>query len=559
MTYGDGTWICPGAGQTQPCGNSTITTNNIGVAPSQTQINYRRFLKKINYYLNAVKVEEVELVLSNNTAPYGYNSKKVDKILLKKGTWNTPLIEFKLTQGSSRNRLTLDTLQEKRYNISMDTLKSPYIFSYETTPLPEPNSNSVDHWGYYNGAYNTSLIPAVTPCGSSTTYAGGNADRNPNTSYMKASVLTRITYPTGGYTTFNFAPHVVEGAVCQSTTGPDRYAGGLRIEEIKNYHATGQVAYTRTFNYTKEGTSASSGKLLTEPLYFYVGTRVNYPLATYNPNNPGSCNPASADYTCSQITLFSSSRSALGTVQGSHVGYSRVEEVLAGKTVYFYENEPLQLTHLEDSENGTLLKKEQYNSAGQILARNEYSYSYQAPYNDIRRQSSYTGFRVEAMTTQDNQILLYQLGSNPNTSNYVWQTLTAPAPSYYAYALFKSKFQVQAYSINQSWNHLRKDIETRWFYNVTPAASVVTTTEYQNTDIKVSQPTDVLVTNSDGKQHKTITRFANQAGETDMVTRNMVAIPLKVERRVDNVALYRTRLDYSTYTGLGGFNQILPY
>ena len=558
MTYGDGTYVCISA---QPCGSSTFTSLNAGVAPSQTTILYRQFLKKVTYKLNATRVEEVELVLSTNTTTYGYNSKKLDVVRIKKGPLNTPLIDFNFTQSNSTNRLTLSQIQEKEYTASGTggLAKNPYVFSYDPTTLPDPTSNSVDHWGYYNGATNTSLIPPVIPCGNVTTYPGGNADRNPNTSYMKAGILTRITYPTGGYTTLNFAPHVVEGSVCQSVTGPDRYAGGLRIEEIKNYHASGQVAYTRTFNYNKEGSSASSGKLLTEPLYFYVGIRENYPLAYYNPNNPGACTVAAADYTCSQITLYASSRSVLGSVQGSHVGYSRVEEVYVGKTVYFYENQPLTLTHLEDSDNGTLLKKEQYNSGGQILVRNEYTYSYQAPYNDARRLASFTAFRVEPMTIQDNRILLYQFGSNPNTANYSWNTVTDPITGYFTYASFKSKFLVQAYSINQSWNHLRKDTETRWFYNVVPAATVSTVTDYENTDIKVSQPTDVLVTNSDGKQHKTVTRFANQAGETDMVTRNMVAIPLKVERRENNVALYRTRLDYSTYTGLGGFNQILPY
>ncbi|MCD6598574.1 MAG: hypothetical protein J7L04_12845, partial [Bacteroidales bacterium] len=40
--------------------------------------------------------------------------------------------------------------------------KPPYMFFYDETPLPPRGSFSRDHWGFYNGAANDYLVPAVT-------------------------------------------------------------------------------------------------------------------------------------------------------------------------------------------------------------------------------------------------------------------------------------------------------------------------------------------------------------------------------------------------------------
>jgi YD repeat-containing protein len=79
----------------------------------------------------------------------------------------------------------------------------PYQFTYnESHPLPERLSLDQDHWGFYNGKLNTTFIPPVMWANKIT-----GADRSPDFDYMKSGTLIKMTYPTGGYTEFEYEPH----------------------------------------------------------------------------------------------------------------------------------------------------------------------------------------------------------------------------------------------------------------------------------------------------------------------------------------------------------------
>lgn len=96
------------------------------------------------------------------------------------------------------DRLKLQSVSTVDIN---DNVISAYKLYYEQTRLPAINAKSKDHWGYYNGASNTTLIPADRLLG----LPGGN--RESNSIYTKAGILEKIEYPTGGSTTFEFENH----------------------------------------------------------------------------------------------------------------------------------------------------------------------------------------------------------------------------------------------------------------------------------------------------------------------------------------------------------------
>lgn len=123
-------------------------------------------------------------------------------------------------------RLKLTGFYESDVNV---TAKKEYSFNYSSTILPRYGSYSVDYWGFANGASNsTTLIPATTiykndvntvsfangesysngyTYSPTETWTFGGANREPSASNMDAGILNKITYPTGGYTTFDFEPH----------------------------------------------------------------------------------------------------------------------------------------------------------------------------------------------------------------------------------------------------------------------------------------------------------------------------------------------------------------
>lgn len=126
-----------------------------------------------------------------------------------------------------------------------------YGFQYHTTTfsgaINTNDINSQDYWGFYNGKPNTNLIPRITidfggDGGSSQTQIGG-ADRKVDPVYMTEGVLKRITYPTGGYTEFEFETHKLEGV------NQIEYAGGLRVKRITSTASATSSPIIKTYKY----------------------------------------------------------------------------------------------------------------------------------------------------------------------------------------------------------------------------------------------------------------------------------------------------------------------
>jgi len=121
---------------------------------------------------------------------------------------------FNNTQNYVYKRLRLDKVTEWS---SDGNALPPHEFVYEDVPasvqnISGKNSFSVDHWGYFNGAPNTGLVPGyvgLATWGSAgqlqTTFErilGANRETNPL--YSNIFSLKEIVYPTGGKTAFEF-------------------------------------------------------------------------------------------------------------------------------------------------------------------------------------------------------------------------------------------------------------------------------------------------------------------------------------------------------------------
>lgn len=102
---------------------------------------------------------------------------------------------------SESSRLTLDHINE----ISSDHSETinQYGFLYSETKLPVRGSYAQDHWGYYNGANNQTLLPYVQGLLPSQL----SADREAHFPFSSAEILTQINYPTGGSSKFIYEPH----------------------------------------------------------------------------------------------------------------------------------------------------------------------------------------------------------------------------------------------------------------------------------------------------------------------------------------------------------------
>lgn len=209
-----------------------------------------------------------------------------------------------------------------------------------------------------------------------------------------------------------------------STLIPEQFIGGLRIKEIVDYHASGQIATRKSYEY---GNAKSFG----EPNYFTLSTY--FSEAPKFQSNQGA--PGAIDYTSQTLTISSSSNAALGTVMGSHVGYGEVIEktldsggISKGYKKYYYRNNDIENAgnsfgfDLIDYGQGDLLKEEVYDENDQLLTQTLNEYAYDLSPAENRNKASIVSFLVMADPYQSNQLTLAEKETTTGspTGAYVW-------------------------------------------------------------------------------------------------------------------------------------------
>ncbi|GGE17910.1 hypothetical protein [Sphingobacterium cellulitidis] len=133
--------------------------------------------------------------------------KMLKEIIISEG--NTKRRGFKLIQDYSLKKATLKSVIPFYYAGSTEILDKGFEFAYfNSGTLPDYNS-SVDHWGYFVSGENGAQIPYEV-------FSGGlgalfppkfempGHNRTTDSILVKSASLQKITYPSGGYTIFDF-------------------------------------------------------------------------------------------------------------------------------------------------------------------------------------------------------------------------------------------------------------------------------------------------------------------------------------------------------------------
>ncbi|MDZ7897188.1 MAG: hypothetical protein U5N85_04055 [Arcicella sp.] len=239
-----------------------------------------------------------------------------------------------------------------------------YSMSYNTQALPASTSRARDYWGYYNGqTANTTLIPAfsfnatgyaVNP--TPLTFNVGGANRAVNSVFAQAWMLTKITYPTGGFTDFTYESNQYS----DGTT--NRLAGGLRIAKIVSNDAS-NMTKTKTYKY---GLAESGNGTIRSLAFQYYPTIQR--IKQYSPD------AKTPEYFYDIRTFSSSLTRAINANEGSPVTYPIVTEYEDngtgdnGKTVYtFKDNASDDLITIPSS--GKSAQRNRFWNRGQLLSK----------------------------------------------------------------------------------------------------------------------------------------------------------------------------------------------
>lgn len=264
------------------------------------------------------------------------NLKKLDGICVKNKT-GREIHNTSFSYKVKDNRLILT-------KISTDGLGDYTMVYHEEYPYPAISTADTDFWGFYNG--NGNLYNNVIGSEVNSNYNDvlkSPCPRVPNWEYARLGCLKRITYPTKGFTEFEYEANRASRILLkrewqdfnldnsisnpEATTTPvaeqigylvDAYSystlflgtnetGGVRVKKITDYDGLGGFQ-SRTFSY-KNGTIHSFPKYYTANIHGY---QVYNPMLEY----------------------------PINSLDKQHIGYAEVKETFAdGSSIVYHYND----------------------------------------------------------------------------------------------------------------------------------------------------------------------------------------------------------------------------
>lgn len=427
-------------------------TNSTSSTPTYTAVSTtigQRNPHKITYtngeveFIQSNAGERLDLSNSNYLKQINvYNYENGVKTLIK-------VIKFTYTyflNGSSNARLKLDKIT---ITDEFTTTVEEYSFDYWTNTISwnsDSDNEKKDFFGYYNGKPNTHLIPVGSYSGI--LIDGGAADRSTVDTYMKEGVLKRITYPTKGYSEFDFETNKYNDGTSEL------FAGGLRVSSIKS--VTGGNSFMKRYVYSSSA-GAGVGRLTTNWTPTSAGIpriqQLLYDDQQGNQNSFGSAKQASFTQSGGAVEL--------NTMDSAPVYYTTVTEYFEdasdptknGRNVYSFDFESdiilnsltYQTRSVKPWKRGNLLTKTTYDTADNTISYlsnqyNEYQVSTRLAGAFVNVPNVYDGFGGGNCSTGFNTnfpemaygSVYYQTGVNlvVNSTNQVDNVSTTQTNAY---------------------------------------------------------------------------------------------------------------------------------
>ncbi|MEW7278452.1 hypothetical protein ABW636_07635 [Aquimarina sp. 2201CG1-2-11] len=256
------------------CGQLTNVNNwtspeaipNVSSAYVVTEKNLKRINFKNGYVLfqysfgredsDSPKLDHIEIYSKNN----GVES-LIKKIKLNYSYYNRlgGKTYSSYLSNPNQNNKSLKLLEVEIF--SNNNTPETYKFEYNQTQLPTRNSSGQDFWGYANNNSNSFVhkrtanlyYPSVTSPKFNSTYTLtaeiGSGDRSADEDKTQAGILTRIYYPTGGYTDFEYEANkytTIEKVPTYKSFGGSLYSQGKGGEGITYCSATGKKTKSLT-------------------------------------------------------------------------------------------------------------------------------------------------------------------------------------------------------------------------------------------------------------------------------------------------------------------------
>ncbi|QTE21151.1 RHS repeat domain-containing protein [Polaribacter cellanae] len=177
-----------------------------------------RFLKKIHSNVNSHSIDFTRIESHVNSS-FHFNNYLKEIVVNESDELVSQSINFEYLFPKGDSNSERFFLKEILFNKNNSTDRK-YSFEYKSPEnLPKRFSFSQDHFGYFNNKSNTSLLPN-NEVYSFKNYKNDFADRRSDFDYASLGILTKITYPTGGNTVFEYeSPKIYDDYIYDTTLG----------------------------------------------------------------------------------------------------------------------------------------------------------------------------------------------------------------------------------------------------------------------------------------------------------------------------------------------------
>lgn len=265
-------------------------------------------------------------------------------------------LHFYNNEGSIYKRafFSYDFSSQKRLKLQEFTVrdgygrKFSYSFDYNGEQLPAYLAGMEDIYGYYNAvspllAEKSEAVLDYFLAADSTLRTAREQEyifsRRIVPEKAGAEMLSKITYPTGGFTTFEYQANDFSRSAREwpftieiNNSEQSKLTGGVRIWKIKDYQANNEIVESRVFHYIRDfqdGGHISSGVSAFTPVFFeeFSGPLHDPAHPYYSANNLISMH----NYTINYWRWNSNPILPLNNSRGSHISYSEITEEVEGK------------------------------------------------------------------------------------------------------------------------------------------------------------------------------------------------------------------------------------
>jgi len=468
--------------------------------------------------------------------------------------------------STTSRRLRLDSLVIKD---GSGASVQRYAFGYNSRTdnygLPDQNAKCIDYWGYYNAKFATSLVPRTdinytptigAPAQIVSLGASVYGTRNPDSAFMQADILNKITYPAGGYTTF-----VYEANQYSSTNLPANavVSGGLRIKQMNSYDGISLVPVTKTYVYGQNESGYGLQNFTLNNYFFFTTQSRRY---WYIPSGTASYVQGATE---SIRTYLANPTMDIEPWDAVPVAYPYVTEYIGngfnntGKTVYQF-NTTSDIISYNAFIGSTFILSNHFHR-GQVLFKTVYRKNSDNSYSAVTQaENHYAAFPdssrlYNALSVTHN---IYTDGATVNGIGTLDASLPPANSSGGSQLNGTDEYVLFNYAVQSGDNRLTEKIDRSYDQN-NPSNVETTTTNFYYDNFKHMQPTRIVTTNSKGQLIIDTLKYEHEFAQAGNVYQSMV------NSNVINKVVQDNKTNNSTPTNLRitnyanwGSNNFLP-